>query len=83
MFLSDLNKKELDIVLDLYIDKRKDFKGLFSFEEFIENHIERCKFCNNIFYSKELCENCDYSKEYDYDFEYFDRNKEHYLYGLD
>jgi len=81
MELKSLHNKDLDIAIELYIEKRKEFKGIVSFEEFVEQFLHRCDTCHNIICNLDLCKECDRQEE-DYDLEYFDRNKEHYVYKL-
>lgn len=83
MELKGLKDKDFDIALELYVEKRKEFKSIITIEEFIEQFLHRCDTCHNIIYDLDLCEECDDKKEEDYDLEYFDRNKEHYVYHID
>jgi len=82
MELKYFKDNEIDVAINLYIEKRNNFKSIITFEEFVEQFIHRCDTCGNIICNLDLCKECDTLQEEDYDFEYFDRNKEHYVYNL-
>lgn len=80
MQINELKDNEINIVLDYYFNHKKEFKGLCLFEDFVEQYCRRCDICNRVICILDMCEECDIEKEYDKDFEYFDRNKEYYVY---
>jgi predicted amidophosphoribosyltransferase len=90
MEIKSLNKKELDELITLYNKERKTFPWLISLEEFAQDYVKYCDNCHKMFVTDcddNFCESCEYElreeeKEEDPDWEEFDRNKDHYVYGL-
>ena len=82
MKFSDLNEKDLRYVIESYIKHKREFIGLCTLEDFLEQYCHRCDTCGRVICILDMCEECDNSYEFDKDFEYFDREKEHYVYGL-
>jgi|GEM_PF-5411933 len=79
--MNDLNNKELDRVIELYIKHRKDFKGICTIENFYEQFCHICDTCGRIVCVLELCEECDVKEEKN-EFQEFELNKEKILYNL-
>lgn len=84
-------KKDLKELLKLYIQERRYFPWLISFEEFKRDYVVKCQYCNEYFVSEMdcvLCNNCiEYLEqenkiEKDYDWIYYDNNKEHFIYNI-
>lgn len=87
MELNKLTKNELDELMQLFIKERCQFYWLISFEEFIKYYVVKCEKCGEFFVTDVnayVCENCEdiIEEESDPDWEYFDINKDHYVYGL-
>lgn len=82
MQICDLSKNDINDILYYYFEHKKDFKTSLYFEDFIEEFCHRCDSCGKVICNLNGCEECDSKKEIDDDWEYFDRNKEHYVYGL-
>lgn len=80
--LSDLNKREINMLIDFYFEHKKEFKDLCLFEDFVEQFCNRCDKCNDIICVLDCCKECDVKSEIDRDFECFDRNKEFYVYKI-
>ncbi len=82
MQMKELNKRDMNILIELYIDFKKDFVDMITIEEFMQQYCRRCDNCNDIICILKGCDECKSTKEFDYELEYFDRNKEHYVYGI-
>lgn len=80
MQIKELKDNEINLALNYYFTHKKEFKGLCLFEDFVEQYCNRCNKCNRVICVLDMCEECDNGKECDKDFEYFDRNKEYYVY---
>lgn len=79
--MNNLCSKDLDRVVELYIEHRKDFKGICTIEDFYEQFCHRCDTCNRIVCVLDMCEECDVIEEKN-EFQEFEMNKEYYLYGI-
>lgn len=81
MQIKKLSNKEWDTIIELYIENRKEFDDIITIEEFAQQYCHRCDDCGNIICILKGCGECK-DEEIDKDWEYFDSNKEHYVYGL-
>lgn len=81
MQIKNLNQKDWNEIIELYFDNKKYLDGLVAIEDFIEQFLHRCDSCKHIISNFEMCRECD-NKEFDKDAEYFNRNKEYFVYGL-
>lgn len=79
--MKNLHGKELDRVIELYINHRKEFIDICTLEAFYEQFCHKCDKCGKIICILDMCEECDVNK-YDNDFQEFELNKEHYVYNL-
>lgn len=90
METNKLNNKQLEEIMNLYIKERNTFPWLISFEEFKKDYVVKCKHCGEYFVTdmnNTLCDDClehleEESQDNDSDWQYFEDNKEHYVYGL-
>lgn len=84
MQISNLTKSEINTIIDLYIYHKKDFidSKRLTIEDFIEQFCHKCDNCGKIICILDMCEECGTKREIDKDLELFDREKEHYVYGL-
>lgn len=82
MQIKELNENDLCYVIESYIKHRKEFVDLCTLEDFSEQYCHRCDTCGKVICVLDMCEECNDNQEFDKDFEYFDREKEHYVYGL-
>lgn len=84
MQIKNLDKKEINRIIDLYLEHKKDFYDykILTIEDFSEQFCHKCDTCGRIVCVLDKCKECDNRKEIDKDWEYFDRNKEHYVYEL-
>lgn len=82
MQINKLKENELDSVIEFYIKHKKDFVGLCTIEDFSEQFCHKCDTCGRIVCVLDMCEECDIEKNIDEEWERFDREKEHYIYGL-
>ena len=48
MTIENLNKVNMNIILQKYIDERESFKKLYSFEEYITDFVRICENCGDI-----------------------------------
>ena len=81
MRIAELKKNDMAIVLEYYDNHKNEFEDNITVEEFIEEFCKRCDTCGKIICVLDMCKECDCIEETDKDFEYFDRNKEYYVYG--
>lgn len=62
MKLNELKNGELDNVVKMYIEHRKELYKLVSVEDFMESCIKRCEYCGELFVDdlfKTRCPECD------------------------
>lgn len=48
MTIENLNKVNMNIILQKYIDERESFKKLYSFDEYINDFVRICENCGDI-----------------------------------
>ena len=77
----NIHGKDLDRVVELYIQHRKEFKGICNIEDFYEQFCHKCDTCGKIVSILDMCEECDVKKDKN-DFQEFELNKEKILYNL-
>ena len=61
MTIKELNKNELEELVELYAKERKNFAWLVSFEEFIADYVVKCEVCGEFFATdsdETKCEEC-------------------------
>lgn len=81
MQIRDLKKNDMNRVIELYDIHKNEFDETPTIEEFAEEFCHKCNTCGRIICVLDMCEECDVEKE-ENEFEEFERNKEHYVYGL-
>lgn len=86
-----INKSNINEIVNLYIRERDTFSWLISIEEFAKDYVEKCKECGELFLNdadNKICEDCiEHNLEEErlndnYEYSYFDENKDHYVYGM-
>ena len=84
MQINNLTKNELNTLMELYLEHKKDFYDYkeLTIEDFAEQFCRRCDTCGRIICVLDMCEECDEKEEEDNEFAEFELNKEHILYGI-
>lgn len=82
MKINELNKREINIVIDLYLEHKHEFyeSKYLTIEDFYEQCCHRCDKCDNIVYYLDNCEECLVEEENE--FGEFEANRDYYLYGI-
>ena len=78
MKMGDFSKKEMGIIIELYFEHKQEFYDMLCIEDFVEQFIRYNEF-GDIICVLDIDEK---QENTDYEFEIFDRDKEHYLYGI-
>lgn len=81
MNISNLSEKDLDLLIELYLNNRNKFIGICTLEDFFEQFCHKCDTCGRLICILDMCEECDVIKE-ENEFQEFELNKEYYVYGL-
>lgn len=86
-----ITKENVDKIVKLYIEERDTFSWLVSLEEFAKDYVVECKNCGELFFTDNDYKKCEECIEHDleeerlndnYEYSYFDENKDHYVYGM-
>lgn len=83
MQIKDLNKKDINRIIDLYLEHKKefyDYKTL-TIEDFSEQFCHRCDTCGRVICILDDCKECD-EEEQENEFWEFELNKERILYDI-
>ena len=81
MIFDDLNKTEINYVIDSYFEHKHEFIGLLTIEDFLQQFCRRCDTCNRVICILDMCEECDIDRK-ENEFQEFELNKEYYVYGI-
>ena len=81
MKFNDLNKAEINYIIDSYFEHKCEFIDLLTIEDFLQQFCRRCDTCNKVICIFDMCEECDVEKR-DNEFQEFELNKEYYVYGI-